>query len=305
MASGAEPKELATDMNALPQVEDRLHPLDGGELDSVSDDELGRLFWTAPILYQAHGNKVVRISQSLVLKGGGTVSQGEGETQRFAAVCGFPVPTVHRVFSLIGVYPNWPEEESWFIVMDFVPGILLEKAWPDLDTDTREFVAAKVAEMIDRMQSLKIFDMPPGPVDYEEDKPWQGPYFTLYGTGPFPTLQDMEDWYNHKLDVCIRLKQTRNETRRFSFTEVVLTHQDIAPENLILRQETGDLCLINFEFGGIYPVGFEQAGLASGGLGKWNEEFRKMVLPKLSYQGEKELKQLKAIMYGLTTGVLL
>ncbi|EQB49821.1 hypothetical protein CGLO_10796 [Colletotrichum gloeosporioides Cg-14] len=189
--------------------------------------------------------------------------------------------------------------------MDFVPGVSLEKAWPDLDTDTRESVAVKVAEMIDRMQSLKISDMPPGPVDHGGDEPWRGPYFTEYGTGPFPTVQDMEDWYNHKLDVCIRLKRTSNETQRFSFTDVVLTHQDIAPRNLILQEGNQDLCLVDFGFGGIYPTGFEQAALARQAVGQWDVEFREMILQKLTYRGEKELKQLRAIMYGLTTGVLL
>ncbi|KAF0317363.1 C6 zinc finger domain protein [Colletotrichum asianum] len=249
MASDDKTEEFPTETDKPPQLEEKSYPLDGVELDSVSDEELGRLFRTAPILYQAGSNKIVRISQSLVLKGDGTVSKGEGETQRFAAVHGFPVPTVHRVFSLFGLYPDWPEEQSWFIVMDFVPGVSLEKAWPDLDTDTRDTVAVKVAEMIDRMQSLKISDMPPGPVDHGGDEPWRGPYFTEYGTGPFPTLQDMEDWYNHKLDVCIRLKRTSNETQRFSFTDVVLTHQDIAPRNLILQEGNQDLCLVDFGFG--------------------------------------------------------
>ncbi|KAL3293032.1 C6 zinc finger domain protein [Colletotrichum asianum] len=296
MASDARPGEFPTDSDKSTQLEDISYPLDDVEFDSVTDEQLGRLFQTAPVLYQAGSNKIVRISQSLVLKGDGTVSKGEGETQRFAAVHGFPVPTVHRVFSLFGLYPNWPEEQSWFIVMDFVPGVSLEKAWPDLDTDTRDTVAVKVAEIIDRMQSLKISDMPPGPVDHGGDEPWRGPYFTEYGTGPFPTLQDMEDWYQHKLDVCIRLKRTSNETQRFSFTDVVLTHQDIAPRNLILQEGNQDLCLVDFGFGGIYPTGFEQAALARQAVGQWDVEFREMVLQKLTYRGEKELKQLRAIM---------
>ncbi|KAF4906524.1 hypothetical protein CGCF415_v007973 [Colletotrichum fructicola] len=305
MASDARPGQFPTDSDKSTQLEDISYPLDDVEFDSVSDEQLGRLFQTAPVLYQAGSNKIVRISQSLVLKGDGTVSKGEGETQRFAAVHGFPVPTFHRVFSLFGLYPDWPEEQSWFIVMDFVLGVSLEKAWPELNTDTRESVALKVAEIIDRMQSLKISDMPPGPVDYEGDELWRGPYFTAYGIGPFPTLQDMEDWYNHKLDVCIRLKRTSNGTKRFSFTDVVLTHQDIAPRNLILQEGNQNLCLVDFGFGGIYLTGFEQAALARQAVGQWDVEFGEMVLERLSNRGERELKQLRVIMYGLTTGVLL
>ncbi|KAK1988655.1 kinase-like domain-containing protein [Colletotrichum cereale] len=281
------------------------YPLDGTKLASVSNEELGRLLDTAPVLYQAGSNKIVRISKDLILKGGGTVSQGEAETQRFAATHGIQVPTVHRVFSLIGVYQNWPEEVTWFVVMEFMPGTLLETAWPDLSTYARESVAAKAAGMIDRMQSLRLDNMPPGPVGYGGDEPWRGPYFTAYGIGPFPTLKDMEDWYNHKLDVCIKLGRTTDETRRFAFKEAILTHQDIAPRNIIIRDEDQEPCLIDFGMGGIYPVGFEQAALARQGPGKWDKEFREMILPKLAYQGDQELKQLKAIMYGLTTGAFL
>ncbi|GKT52253.1 uncharacterized protein ColSpa_12434 [Colletotrichum spaethianum] len=91
----------------------------------------------------------------------------------------------------------------------------------------------------------------------------------------------------------------------FTFDDVVLTHQDIDPRNLIVRDEDQELCLIDFGMGDVYLVGFEQAALARQGPGEWDQEFREMVSPKLSYQGEEELKQLRAIMYGLTTGAFL
>ncbi|KAJ0161645.1 hypothetical protein CTA2_5864 [Colletotrichum tanaceti] len=305
MTSDTDNDEPPKDTDKPPKERDAPYPLAGVELDSVSDEELGRLFNTAPVLYQAGSNKIVQISKDLIMKGAGTVSPGEAETQRFAAAQGLKVPSVHRVFSLIGMYPDWPEEATWFIVMDFVPGTLLEKAWPDLSTDERESMALKAAEMINRMQSLNLGGMPPGPVGFEGDEPWRGPYFTAYGIGPFATLKDMEDWYNHKLDVCIRLKRTTNDTQRFAFDEAVLTHQDIAPRNLIVKDEDQELCLIDFGMGGVYPVGFEQAALAKQGPGEWDQEFSKMVLPKLSYRGEIELKKLRAITYGLTTGAFM
>ncbi|KAL0930506.1 C6 zinc finger domain protein [Colletotrichum truncatum] len=293
------------DPGKSPQAEVKSYPLDGVELDSVSNEDLAKLLFTAPVLYEAGSNRIVRISKEMVLKGSGTVSKCEGETQRFAAAHGLQVPTVHRIFSLIGFYPGWPEETGWFMVMDFVPGTSLEDAWPDLDTEARESVTAEVAEMINKMQSLDLVGMPPGPIGHEGDEPWRGPYFTAYGTGPFRTLKEMEDWYNHKLDVCIRLTQAKADVPRFAFERAVLTHQDIAPRNLVIRDEDQKICLIDFSMSGIYPVGFEQAALARQAFGKWDKEFREMVLSKLAYRGDLELRQLRNVMYGLTTGVLL
>lgn len=66
----------------------------------------------------------------------------------------------------------------------------------------------------------------------------------------------MEDWYNHKLDVVIRLGHLPEDTPRFCLDAVALTHQDIAPRNITIQEGTGPLILIDWSLGGIYP--FEQ-----------------------------------------------
>ncbi|KAK6079037.1 C6 zinc finger domain protein [Seiridium cupressi] len=231
-------------------------------LDSLSNEDLVLLYSTSPAIYEFGDNRVVRISDDLVLKGGSCVTPGEPETQLFAASIGLPVPTVHRVFSRPREDALIPDEQGWYIVMDFVPGQPLEKAWDQLDAVARSNVAVQVAELTQQMQTHSITDMPPGPVGGSEGEPWNGPWFTDYGAGPFETLQEMEDWYNHKIDVCLRLHQTSPDIPRFQFDDLVLTHMDIAPRNLILDNTSKDLWIIDWARGGIYPVGFEQATLA-------------------------------------------
>ncbi|OHE99316.1 hypothetical protein CORC01_05357 [Colletotrichum orchidophilum] len=191
--------------------------------------------------------------------------------------------------------------------MDFVRGILLEKSWAGISQEQRESAATKVADLMNRMQSINLNDLAPGPVGYdmEADEPWPRPYFTDYGTGPFPTLGDMEDWYNHKLDVCVHWKQGSDSVPRFEFKDLVTTHQDIVPRNIIVKEETGEVWLIDWGMGGIYPVGFEQAALAWQGPGEYDRELRELVLPKLAYQGDLELRQLRNILYGVTTAAFL
>jgi thiamine kinase-like enzyme len=101
--------------------------------------------------------------------------------------------------------------------------------------------------------------------------------------------------------VCWRFKRAPTDIPRFRFDDFVLTHQDISPRNLILATD-GRLWLIDWGDAGIYPTGFEQAAMESQSR---DREFAEAVLSKLSSRGERETRQLFAITYALTTGVLL
>ncbi|KAK3316824.1 hypothetical protein B0H66DRAFT_306148 [Apodospora peruviana] len=128
--------------------------------------------------------------------------------------------------------------------------------------------------MINKMQSTTLGGaFPPGPIHATHNKTmtsipeqnqekWQGPWFTDYGAGPFPTLEDLEAWLNHKIDVCIKVRQLRAGFPRFelSTSDLVLTHQNIAPRNLVV-DPVGKLWLIDWGCAGIYRRGFEQAVL--------------------------------------------
>lgn len=103
--------------------------------------------------------------------------------------------------------------------------MVLEKLWPTLRQDAQQNIAKQVAQLIQELQSTPVSNFPLGPVGGNDGRPWIGPYFAVYGAGPFPTLSDMEDWYNHKLDVCIQLGYAPKDTARFHFTKTALTEQ--------------------------------------------------------------------------------
>ncbi|PVH75823.1 hypothetical protein DL98DRAFT_314795 [Cadophora sp. DSE1049] len=188
-----------------------------------------------------------------------------------------PVPRVHRTFK--ADVPDFGEDtlvEGHFIVMDYVPGSTVDECWDSLDERQRESVASQVGAIIDTMQSTTL-KLPPGPIGWTGGQKFEGPWFTDYGAGPFATLQDLEDWCNHKIDVCIKFKQLPRWSPRFRFRRLVLTHQDIAPRNLILDAQ-GKLWIIDWGLAGVYPPGFEQAIPQA----EWHEEFAEMVLSRLS-----------------------
>lgn len=103
--------------------------------------------------------------------------------------------------------------------------------------------------------------VPPGPVGGTDGCKFKGPWFTGDGAGPFSTLKDLEDWYSHKIDVCLQLNQLPWYMHRlqgsllglrFRFQTAVLTHQDIAPRNLILDAQ-GKVWIIDWSLAGVYP----------------------------------------------------
>lgn len=277
-------------------------PLDGVELASVSDTELLRLFSVAPKLYDCGGGATtVRLSKSLLLKGGEGAAVAEARNLAFAAdVLHLAVPKVYHAFKAQLPLELGPgTAEGSFFVMEYIPGPTIEEIWDTLDKKQQESVADQVAAMIEAMQKMPL-DLPPGPIGGSEGRRFQGPWFTDDGAGPFATLQSLEDWYNHKVDICIKFKQLPKRAPRFKFRGLVFSHQDIAPRNLILDKQ-GHVWLVDWAWAGVYPPGFEQAALITQSRGG----FREMVMERLSDRQEELAKFLASISYGLSVAARL
>ncbi|GJD03983.1 C6 zinc finger domain protein [Colletotrichum higginsianum IMI 349063] len=58
--------------------------------------------------------------------------------------------------------------------MGYIPGASLNKIWDDLSQETRQLVTSKTADLMYRVPSEMLIDMPPDPVDAEDEKSWQG-----------------------------------------------------------------------------------------------------------------------------------
>jgi hypothetical protein len=142
--------------------------------------------------------------------------------------------------------------------MDYIEGRSVEECWDDLSEKQRANIIMQVASMITTLQSVQVIQ-DPGPVDCNRCL-CRGCWFTDMGAGPFGTIREMEDWFNRKLAICQHFKQAPATVSPFRFEKLVLTHQDIAPRNLILGP-SGMVWLIDWGDAGIYPLGFEVASL--------------------------------------------
>ncbi|CAG8887091.1 unnamed protein product [Penicillium egyptiacum] len=148
--------------------------------------------------------------------------------------------------------------------------------------------------MIEEMQSIKLLQ--PGPIG---GGPYRGWFFTDYSAGPFEDTAEIEAWFNHKLDMCNKVRQAPEDTPPFHLTKFVVTHQDISPRNLVLDQYVR-VWLIDWAYSGAYPPAFESAALS---IQPSFTDFNEMVSSLIPRYPEEEV-QLDSIAYGLTTAAL-
>ena len=227
------------------------------------------------------------------MKGGGNVLPSEAETIRLvAATTDIPVPRVYRSFQLPD--PTQYFGTKGFIVMDYIDGRPLDESWRNLSHEIQSMIAQQIAANIHQLQFIRQDQ--PGPAG---GGPSIGRFFTDYSVGPFRSGQEMENWFNHKLDICKRCSQAPHDTQPFRFTSFVLTHQDISPRNLIL-DESYRVWVIDWADAGFYPPWFEGAAMASESR---FQDFTELILPLLNSYPD-EVAKLKSITYGLTTAAL-
>ncbi|KAJ5501771.1 Aminoglycoside phosphotransferase [Penicillium expansum] len=250
-------------------------PLDGKDLDPVTDETLVALLESAPVLHHLGATKVVRLSRHLVMKGGGSVLPCEAKTLNLvASKTGIRAPRVHRSFQV-------EDETQYFgtkgyIVMDFISGQPLDECWTDLPYDNQRQIAMQIADMIKEMQSVVISQ--PGPLGGGS---FRGRFFTDYSAGPFKDSAEVQGWFNHKLDICKHVNQCPKDIPPFRFTTFVLTHQDI-------------MWLIDWAHAGAYPPAFESAALLAQQFFTGFNEAVLSVIPRFP----EEERQLDSIAYG-------
>ncbi|KAL3459362.1 kinase-like domain-containing protein [Aspergillus heterothallicus] len=268
---------------------DSKFPLDGVEIQHLSNDSFAALLFSAPSLYDLGQTTVARLSKGLAMKKGGNVLPSEAAILKLIADSGIRAPRVHR---------SWQVEDETkyfgtmgYIVMDYIDGRPLDSCWDSLTGEKKLDVAEQTAEMIRKLQSIKLpTAWPVG------GGPCRGQFFTQYTAGPFENTSQMEDWFNHKLDICKAWKHASQDLPAFKFTDFVLTHQDISPRNLILDTE-GHVWLVDWADAGAYPRAFEGAAISCQSAFPGFNEMVLSLIPR--YPGEEE--QLKSIGYALST----
>ncbi|KIH91134.1 hypothetical protein SPBR_01954 [Sporothrix brasiliensis 5110] len=202
------------------------------------------------VLYNLLGRMISLHPGNIVKKAGRAVRLGEADALKVAAAGGVPVPDVFGT----EVTP----EGRFRISMSYIEGQTLEAAWPSLSEDDKTCYCRQVGAILTAMRAIP----PPDPsfigaCDGKEIRDGR-----LYSTYMSPVCAD-EDAFNAYLvssiapatpdavrEAFVRRLQSQPRHR------IVLTHGDLAPRNIMVR-DGRVVALIDWEEAGWYPEYWE------------------------------------------------
>ncbi|TCD69488.1 hypothetical protein EIP91_007418 [Steccherinum ochraceum] len=199
--------------------------------------------------------RISRIDEHHVVKYGPDVDLHEAETMRLiAASTSIPVPTVHRA---------WKENQTTYILMDYVHGIPLDAAWAGMSQRTKDFVIDQLKAYVDEFRKL------PCPLGDGAVCSAVGGYLRDNGRcgsetfGPYSTC----DEFHH----FVHGQRTLDDIRMFLGTEELVefhsrpfprsrfTHGDLAPRNIMVDGAgTGKIvAILDWDASGWFPEYWE------------------------------------------------
>ncbi|KAK3302744.1 phosphotransferase enzyme family protein [Chaetomium strumarium] len=196
-----------------------------------------------------------------VVKAGTTIRETEGNTMRFIRQhTSIPVPEVYNVYK--ESQPGGGTGSVTVIVMEYVDGQRLDEAWPALTPDEKASVLQQLRGYFRELRQIKGDFI--GSVDgsacddqFLENAPESS-------RGPFKTEAEFNQalanvWLSgeggHEEDPFRRLLvKILFEVGRGH--EIVLTHNDFAARNILVRGSTV-VAILDWEFAGFYPEYWE------------------------------------------------
>lgn len=229
----------------------------------VRDDE-------GEVLYSLRSRKIVQISEDLVVKKADDLQIHEVSNFRFiASKTTIPVPKVHDV--------RWENDKIVGIVMDYMPGKLLEDVWETLSPEQKKSISEQLHGYICQLRNLKG--------DYigaaERGTVSMGKYSYIYG-GPFDSEREFNEWVLSDLSTGISAAHTHFAKRALTEGhEIVFTHADFSSRNILVDDDCQVTAVVDWEFAGWYPEWWEYfTAYSSFQKGKdWSNYLCDIILP--------------------------
>jgi aminoglycoside phosphotransferase (APT) family kinase protein len=160
-----------------------------------------------------------------------------------------PVPEIYNCYLVEAT-------QKWCILMEFVEGDLLENVWDQHDAEWKERIIAQLGDSMSQLRTVKGEFV--GSVDgtYCEDQFFQeqsephGPFATEaeFHEALIEVLKASED--NPWVDMVAGF------IRALPPHDLVLTHSDFAPRNIIVRSNR-IVAILDWELSGYYPAYWE------------------------------------------------
>ncbi|KAK2807524.1 hypothetical protein FQN50_005392 [Emmonsiellopsis sp. PD_5] len=197
------------------------------------------------VLYSGLCRKAIRLDEHRVWKSGARMDQRETDAMKFiAANTTIPVPKVYETR-----FADSNTSESSDIIIEYMPGETLEKAWPTLSEDDRISICQQLGGYLAQLQNLKgkrIEAMNGARVTV-------GLRFPRLG-GPFETEAEFNDFLVdgvHKR-VTRKLKQYARAAL-IDTHEIHFAHGDFNPRNILV--DGGKVtAILDWEKAGWFPA---------------------------------------------------
>ncbi|THH14272.1 hypothetical protein EW146_g6046 [Bondarzewia mesenterica] len=146
---------------------------------------------------------------------------------------------------------------SQFMLMRYVDGVNLESAWRRLDDDQRAHVVRQLRSTVMRLRSLQPTHSNPLAICGLNNAACKDGRVSSNPFGPFADESGFNDHLIHAAEVYMdptALSEIRARMR--DDHRVMFTHGDLAPRNIIVREDE-ILAVIDWEHAGWYPEHWE------------------------------------------------
>ncbi|KAI3323382.1 kinase-like protein [Xylariaceae sp. AK1471] len=194
---------------------------------------------------------VYKLDSRTVVKSSKDVRLAEAETMKFVrSNTSIPVPEVYNAYT---------DEESGHtrIIMEFIEGIELKEAWDTYSAEEKELVVAQLQGYMEELRQFK------GSFIGAIDGSWCDDHFFDGDRGGYGPFKD-EDEFNAGIVKALKQGKSRVHVdvtcdiflETMKGHEIVLTHNDFAPRN-ILVQGSNVIAILDWELAGYYPEYWE------------------------------------------------
>lgn len=164
-----------------------------------------------------------------------------------------PIPNVYMVV----VDPEFPRQLC--VVMDYVHGERLDRAWPRLSAWAKLRVAWILRSYIRQLRSIKDDSSPiPGPVGPSARPFPEGSIDSLRQQGPFSNATELNAFLNARSTNIRGISVPREYEEP---EQLIFTHADLNMRNIILGDD-GRVWLIDWDWSGYYPRSWEFLSMA-------------------------------------------
>lgn len=191
---------------------------------------------------------VYKVDATTIVKSSDSVRLSEAATMKFVqAHTTIPVPEVYNAY-------RDPETGHTRIIMQLVEGDCLEDVWDKFDESQKQSIIDQLRGFFTQMRNIK------GPfVGCIDGTACEDNIFTDLSYGPYENEDQFNEGIVRALKGCRQgswVDLVCEMVRTFKDHEIVFTHGDFAPRN-ILVQGTKVVAVLDWEMSGFYPEYWE------------------------------------------------